>query len=320
MPKLKDVAPRVRMGRSIGRKNLEIFPLIAEEELAPADYVTVGAAIRNGDGKVTEISEAGSVPKLAIENLGPIPVLIIDGEELLGARQNRIANLTILAPAKKTIPIPVSCVERGRWGYRSESLRPREFSESPHVMFCEGRVQKMKHVSQSLMSAGTRMSDQGGLWNAIGIISSKLGYTSPTHAIHDVYESQKNHIDDYLKGVEPVKGQIGVIVAINGCAAGVEIFDSAATLATYLPKIVRSYALDALANQTAAAGGNEAEAQQLLDSILNLDAQSFPAVGLGEDLRIETEEICGAALVHDGRVVHLAAFNTAIPKPNGRNR
>ena len=99
-------------------------------------------------------------------------------------------------------------------------------------------------------------------------------------------------------------------------AAGVEIFDSPDTLATYLPKIMRSYALDALANQTAVAGADEAEAMGLLNSILELEAQSFPAVGLGEDLRIESPEITGGALSYDGRVVHLAAFNTAPPKPN----
>ena len=320
MPKLKEVAPRVRVGRGISRINLTIFPLFTDGEITAAMYLPVGAAIRTGAGKVTEISEGGSVPKLAIENLGVIPVLILDGEELIGARQNRIANLTILAPGMKTIPIPVSCVERGRWGYQSgpDNLRPREFSESPDVMFHQARAQKMKDVTRSLADFGTRMSDQGGVWNAIGIISNKLGYISPTHAIRDVYENQKNHIDDYLKGIEPEKGQIGAIFAINGCAAGVELFDSAETLATYLPKIVRSYALDALANQTAVSGADESEAAELLDSILELDARSFPAVGLGEDLRIESAEICGGALVHDGRVVHLAAFNTSPPKPNGR--
>lgn len=318
MPKLKEVAPRVRVGRSISRRNLTMFPLFSEGETSPAQYTPVGAAIRTGAGKVTEISEGGSVPKLAIENLGVIPVLILDGEELIGARQNRIANLTILAPGMKTIPIPVSCVERGRWGYESGGAPAREFTESPDVMFHQARAQKMKDVTHSLASFGTRMSDQGGVWNAIGIVSNKLGYISPTHAIRDVYESQKNHIDDYLLDIEPQTGQIGAIFAINGCAAGVEIFDCAETLATYLPKIVRSYALDALANQTAVSGADESEAAQLLDSILELEAQSFPAVGLGEDLRIETAEICGGALTHNGKVVHLAAFNTSPPKPNGR--
>lgn len=320
MPKLKEVTPRVRVGRAVSRRNLTIFPIFADQPVVSADYLPIGAAIRTGVGKVTEISEAGSVPKLAIENLGVIPVLIIDGEELLGARQNRIANLTILAPGKQTIPIPVSCVERGRWGYQGGTTsQAREFTESPDVMFHQARAQKMKDVSDSMMRVGARMSDQGAVWNAIGMISSKLGYNSPTHAIRDVYENHKTHIEDYLKDIEPAKGQIGAIFAINGCAAGVEIFDSPDTLATYLPKIMRSYALDALANQTAVAGADEGEATRLLDSILDLEAQSFPAVGLGEDLRIESAGITGGALSYGGQVVHLAAFYTAPPEPNGKD-
>ncbi len=320
MPKLKEVTPRVRVGRAMSRKNLTVFPLFAEEPVVRADYLPIGIAIRTGVGKVTEISEAGSVPKLAIENLGVIPVLIIDGEELLGARQNRIANLTILAPGKKTIPIPVSCVERGRWGYQGGSpSQAREFTESPDVMFHQARAQKMKDVTRAMSMFDSRMSDQGAVWSAIGAVSSKLGFISPTHAIRDVYENHKGHIDDYLKDVEPAKGQIGAIFAINGCAAGVEIFDSPDTLATYLPKIMRSYALDALANQTAVAGADEADATRLLDSILDLESQSFPAVGLGEDLRIESAEITGGALSHNGRVVHLAAFSIAPPKPHKNN-
>jgi hypothetical protein len=138
-----------------------------------------------------------------------------------------------------------------------------------------------------------------------------MGFVSPTQAMSDVYEHSRARIDDYLSEVKPEKGQVGAIFAINGQTVGIELFDSSDTFATYLPKIMRSYALEALANQTAKSDrANDADASQLLDSILELDAKSFPAEGLGEDLRIESGTITGGALAHDGRVVHLAAFRT----------
>lgn len=307
MPKLKDVTPRVRLGRGVARRNLTIFPLFSEEPFAPAEYTSVGAAIRGGTARITEVTEGGSVPTLALDNLELIPVLIIDGEELIGAKQNRIVNITVLAPGKRTLPLPVSCVERGRWHYRS-----REFTDSPHIMYAQARAQKSRDISESLAMHAMRVTNQGGLWNSIGIMSAKLGFISPTEAMHDVYEDQKSSIDDYLIDVEAAEGQIGVIVAINGAAAGVEMFDSPDTLRTYLPKIMRSYALDALANHMKKPHAAEAsEAANLLDSILELDTKSFPAVGLGEDLRIDSPNITGGALSLNGRVVHLAAFNTA---------
>ena len=316
MPKLKEVTPRVRMGRGLKRHNLTVFPLFATEDITRSAYVTVGTAIRSGTGKVTEISEAGSVPKLAIDNLGILPILIIDGEELLGARQNRIANITILAPANKTIPIPVSCVERGRWGYNSGAGDTgREFTDSPQVMYHEARAKKSRDVSQSLFLHGARMADQLSMWNNLSSFSAKMGFASPTQAMRDVYDNHKHNIDEYLKDVTVADGQIGAVFSINGHPAGIELFDSSETLATYLPKIMRSYALNALANQVIKPReADDAEASQLLDSILELEAQSFPAIGLGEDLRIESKEITGGALAYDGRVVHLAAFNTAPPR------
>jgi hypothetical protein len=304
MTMLKEVTPRVRVGPGIERHNLTVFPLFAEDAVNPAQYVPVGSALRAGSAKITEVSEGGSVPTLALENLTGIPVLIIDGEELLGARQNRISNLTVLAPGNRTLPLPVSCVERGRWSYRS-----REFAESPDIMFREGRAKKARSVSQNLSMSGLRVSDQGEVWGDIDMLSSKLGFNSPTSAMQDVYQSRRTSIDEYLRDVTVADGQVGAIFAINGAAAGLELFDSTDTLRTYLPKILRSYALDALANQTASpAKAEDAEAAQLLDSILELDAKSFPAIGLGQDLRLDSPSITGGALTHEGRVVHLAAF------------
>jgi hypothetical protein len=312
MPKLRNVTPRVRVGPAVAKHNLTIFPLFPEEFVAPAEYTPVGAAIRSGTARITEVSEGGNVPTIALDNLALVPVLIIDGEELIGAKQNRIANLTVLAPGKRTLPLPVSCVERGRWSYRN-----REFTDSPHMVYSQARAQKSRDISESLAMHAMRVTNQGGLWNSIGIMSAKLGFSSPTQAMHDVYVDQKQSIDEYLNGVEAAEGQIGVVVAINGSAAGVEMFDSPDTLRTYLPKIVRSYALDALANQTKKPHpAEEREALRLLDSILELDTKSFPAVGLGEDLRIDSPDITGGALSHNGRIIHLAAFNTAPPNKN----
>jgi len=317
MTQLKEVTPRVRVGPGLERHNLTIFPLFAEDAVNPAQYLPVGSALRAGSARITEVSEGGSVPTLALENLADIPVLIIDGEELLGARQNRISNLTVLAPGKKTLPLPVSCVERGRWSYKS-----REFAESPDIMFREARAKKARSVSRNIVMSGSRGSDQGSVWQDIDELSSKLGYASPTSAMQDVYETRRHSIDEYLQGVSVADGQVGAIFAINGSAAGMELFDSTDTLRTYLPKILRSYALDALANQTPSpAKAEDAEAARLLESILALDARSFPAIGLGEDLRLDSPEITGGALTQNGRVIHLAAFQTAPPrKSNGTDQ
>ena len=68
---------------------------------------------------MVEVSEQGDVPNLLFENLGDRKVLLVDGDELVGAKQNRIINTTILLGGKSSTVIPVSCVEQGRWSYDS---------------------------------------------------------------------------------------------------------------------------------------------------------------------------------------------------------
>ena len=77
------------------------------------------------------------MPELRFENLGQKPVLLLDGEELIGAKQNRVVNLTILAPPKQVIVIPVSCVEAGRWHVQTEAFRT-----AVHVMYSRARSAK----------------------------------------------------------------------------------------------------------------------------------------------------------------------------------
>jgi hypothetical protein len=308
MPKLKELTPRLRVGRGIKRENLTVFPLLAEASAGQAvEYIPIGRAIGMGVAKITEVSEGGSVPTLVLVNMGAMPILIIDGEELIGARQNRIANLTILAPGMKTLPIPVSCVERGRWSYRS-----REFTESQDLMYSKVRAQKSRDVSDAMFKLGSHAADQLGVWQHISSMSSRLCTSSATQAMRDVYDNHRTRLEDYTRGVDVIDGQIGAVFAINGIPAGVEMFDSPETLRTYLPKVMRSYSLDAIASHTGSKvrRAEECEAEKLLDSILELETKSFPAIGLGEDLRIDSPILTGGALAQNGRLIHLAAFHT----------
>ena len=111
--------PGIRVGDPICHESLTVFPLFAEPH-GQVDYLLSDEAIQAGSVTVQEVSEGGSVPDLLVENSGDIRVLFLEGEELVGAKQNRILNTSVLLPARSKIKIPVSCVERGRWAYKSK--------------------------------------------------------------------------------------------------------------------------------------------------------------------------------------------------------
>jgi hypothetical protein len=102
-------------------------------------------------------------------NRGPQPVLTIDGEELLGAKQNRVVNLTIPVPAHSTLTIPVSCVEAGRWRSRSKS-----FAAAPRTQYATGRAMRTGQVTRSIVDDGARISDQAAVWADIASMSARL--------------------------------------------------------------------------------------------------------------------------------------------------
>ena len=134
MQRIADAVNRHPDWRSHVCRNLTVFPLFSSH-VRTADYLTLDEALEQKCSVVTEVSEGGSVPELRFVNSGNRRVFLLDGEQLIGAKQNRILNLSILVAAGKTIIIPVSCVEAGRWRHRTS-----QFSSAESVHYAEGRA------------------------------------------------------------------------------------------------------------------------------------------------------------------------------------
>src|SRR6266566_5768997 len=147
---LQEEFARIEIGQASQIRNLKLFPLIRRNASQPLDYLLLEDGIAQGKVRVTELSGGGSVPELSITNTAELPVLLVDGEELVGAKQNRVLNLTILVPAKHTMAIPVSCVEAGRWKMESTDLKVAD-----HIMYSLGRGERLMHVTASMRSSGT---------------------------------------------------------------------------------------------------------------------------------------------------------------------
>ncbi len=91
-------------------RHFVVFPLRGPDA-GPAPFLTLDEARLERSLIVTEVSETGSVPDLKVSNRSHRPVLLLDGEELVGARQNRVLKATILLRELADTRIPVSCVD-----------------------------------------------------------------------------------------------------------------------------------------------------------------------------------------------------------------
>jgi hypothetical protein len=288
-------------------RNITLWPLLSAESVEPA-YLTLDEALERELARISEISESGSVPELRFANLADVPVLLVDGEELVGAKQNRILNLTILVGPHKEVLIPVSCVEQGRWSYRS-----RQFSSAKRKLFASARAKKAARVSESLARSGSRRSDQGEVWQDIGVKFSQMRIESPSMAMADLYQAREDDLERYQEAFKPVPGQVGAVVAVDGKVAGLELFDAQRTFAQMLEKIVSSYAMDVGVDPLPQREGEQGPltyqvVQAFLQEMQAAASREHPAIAQGTDVRLTAPQLAGAALVDDGRVVHLAAF------------
>ena len=303
---IADTLSQITVGAPVSVGNLTVFPLLNGAGVV-ADYLTLDEALEKGLASVTEVSESGCVPELRFCNKSDLSVLLVDGEELIGAKQNRTLNLTILVPAHQVLKIPVSCVERDRWSDRSSA-----FSSTPHSLLAMARAKRVGSVTFSLRESGQPASDQSEVWEDIDRFASKLKVESPTRSMSDIFEAYSDDLDEKARAFSAEPGQVGAVFAIDKQLVGLDLFDSPTTFAKLLRKLVNSYLLQAVASRSPAGRSqvdDKTTAERLLRSLLEADAEGFAAIGEGQAVRIKGDDLAAAGLVAGGRLVHLCAFS-----------
>jgi hypothetical protein len=249
---------------------------------------------------ITEVNEGGAVPSLKVTNAGDHPVLLLDGEELIGAKQNRVLNTTVLVAAHATVVIPVSCVEQGRWSYRT-----RGFAASDASLFASVRRKKAASVTRSVREQRQHLSDQGEVWDEVASIAAAHGVQSPTGAMHDVYARYEADIGAARKALEALPGQVGAAVFLTGTWVGLECLAAPRLFAAAWPRLCAGYAADAIHMDAAREAGRTID--EVLAKLLATELEPAPPIGLGSEVRLSGGAV-GAALVVDDRLAHLAAF------------
>ncbi len=255
---------------------------------------------------ITEISQSGSVPELQVENKLDVRVFLMDGQELVGAKQNRILNTDVLVPAQATLKIPVSCVEQGRWSHASPSF------SSGRSASHRTRSAKLSRVHQNLKSDGRHDADQGAVWNEVAQSLEASGSSSPTSALSDAYAKRETDLRAFRGSLQLPTDAVGVAVLHGGKFQGLDLFDRHTTLQYFWESLVDSYAIDLLAAPVdpAQPGSDEGQViRAVLDRAIAGKWEGFNPPGDGKEWRMEESDLAAASLVwNDEVVVHLQVF------------
>lgn len=310
---IKGYIEGIKFGEIQAHKHVTVMPIISSNGSGP-DYLTLKEAMGRNYLTVSEISEGGSVPELKVSNRGDKPVLLLDGEELSGAKQNRVLNTTILLKEKSETVIPVSCTEHGRWSYKTS-----HFEDSDCIMSASLRRVKNASVHQNLKTDCSFRSDQGAVWEGIAFQARANKVAAPTGAMRDVLEAKQEDLDSFLEKFPLIDNQTGLLVMVNGKVLGLDMVSRTEAFESLHPKLIRSYVMDALTERPAkenTASRNKATA--FLREILESVETTFDSVGYGRDFRYEGKKIVGSALVHENTIVHAAFFRIAQSERVGR--
>ena len=283
---------------------LTLVPLFGG--LLAKDYMVGADALADGLLTISEVNEHGDVTHLVANNQASSPVLLIDGEHLEGAKQNRILNATVLLAAARKTTLPVACVEEGRWHYEASS----DFDPSEDFAYGRLRSRNASAKAESLRTSGNRAVDQGEVWADISLKHDEAGSVSPTGAMRDAFDHHRGDLDDMKVAFsDPEPGQTGVIACVDGRPLALDAFDRPETLTKLWPRLLSGYALDAVGHAQVPMAPEAIGS--FLEAAVNAATTSHEGLGLGMDVVLTSESVVGNALTWGEGVIHLALFARA---------
>ena len=126
----------------------------------------------------------------------------------------------------------------------------------------------------------------------------------------DIYDKEKDNLDDFLKAFPLIEGQCGIIVGLGGQVVGLEYLSSSDRYLDVHRQLIESYTMDALVENLS--GENPEltleESQRFLEQIWSASQETFRSAAAGDDVRLESDHLVGSGLVEGEELIHLSAF------------
>jgi hypothetical protein len=275
--------PNFKVLSPISHGNLTIFPVAACTTHDTSDFITLDEGIRSGEVIVTEAGRLGGlirgphrripastgaqVNSLVLVNNSKHPLMLLAGEIVTGGKQDRVVGKDrVIPPESDPVDLGVFCVEPGRWT-----------EESDHFS-----TMKSQMAQPSVRSKAMVAQDQRQVWDSVavanaaaapGVAGGLAGRTSYAKTFDDekvqqaIAEQVAPVEESYSSLMRQLRDQhaVGVEVAVGGKLIWADLFASTALLNKYWPKLVRSYAAEAITTPRSTKPITLAEAQQFLD-------------------------------------------------------
>ena len=288
-----------RLLEPITYENLTVFPVVSSSGYDTSAFLTLEEGLSRGEvtvreqGAETLIRNRGngrpippgysgpSVNQLVLINHSKRPLLLLAGELVSGGKQDRIiAKDRIVAPFGDLLPLDVFCVEHGRWSAGSE------FNEAKTIVHPSVRENAAINQKQAdvwaAVAGGSNVSGRMASPSAVpprvssADISETVTVEAQTQSYKKIYESRRvgSSVETVVEEMQRrfrretsgLKGErvVGVVVAYGGEVAWSDIFASSELFEAYWNKLLRSYAVEAVARPSLREKASSGDARDFL--------------------------------------------------------
>jgi len=306
MSKLQSIIPKTVSFDDLYRVHgLGVIPILNERapDISPLEPLEV--ALAKGAVTITETSGAGEVPFLLLKNGGDDAVILLDGEEVVGGKQNRIINTTLVISAHSTVKIPVSCVQAGRWKFEKS-----DFQSAKSVFRSKSRAVQKATVTDNVRKSGSFHSNQNAVWDQVSNSLSELGVESKTRDFSEARERVAHRIDEFVKAIRPAESQVGAIFITSKDVLGLEMVATPALFSKLCEKVVRSFAFEVL-DAPSVNGISVDRAPQWWEKIVQSPFTRHKSPAAGEDIRLNGDGLVGSGLIWNETLIHFSCFPMA---------
>jgi ARG and Rhodanese-Phosphatase-superfamily-associated Protein domain len=271
--------------------NLTVFPIVSATSHNTSEFITLDEGVRSGEVVVTEYGnvqplmrrrpipierDGARVNQLVLVNNSKRPLILLAGEIVTGGKQDRIIGKDRIVPAESDpIDLNVFCVEPGRWTATSAKFGSMGFAMAQPAV----RAKAMGAKDQQQVWSEVRKA-QGGIAESVVVAGSpEAAPLRDTTSYAQVMENPvvKQQVDsvaepiqrDYQSVIHQLRDRnaVGVVVAVNRQIIWSDIFASTNLLEKYWPKLVRSYAAEAIVTRGKGGDLSVKSAQAFLDNM-----------------------------------------------------
>lgn len=280
---------------------------IATEEKNTLEFISSGKAIEKHLIEVTEVSDSGSVNNLKVENKSGQYVFFMDGDILVGAKQNRVLNVSVLIEPAKIVDIPVSCVEAGRWGYRRRNFYSTDYSAPARM-----RYMKMKKVNMNLNKRKGFYADQSAVWEGVNEYEAAFKRRSETSDFNELFSQDNENFKSMKESFKLKKGANGLVIFRGEKMLSTDIFNKDEIFEEYFGKILKGIGLDIeiFEDKTGIVSQDEAKerVEKFFERFDSLDFKIDKGIGAGEHKRYEAKNIVTTELSYGEKPVHISVL------------